>query len=64
MACGACSNAIDKILGRLDGVESRSVSLEKQTVTVKVADKSSLSYDTVLEKIKKSGREVHGGSII
>ena len=64
MACGACSNAIDKILGRLPGVEWREVSLEKQTVTVKVVDQVKLSYDGVLETIKKSGREVHGGSIL
>lgn len=64
MACGACSTAIDKILGRLQGVESREISLEKQKVTVRVADRNQLSYSAVLETIKKSGRDVHGGKVL
>ncbi len=41
------------------GVESYEVSLEHQTAEIKAAD--DLSYDTVLEKIKKTGKTVKSG---
>lgn len=41
------------------GVESYNVSLENQTAEITAAD--SLSYDTVLEKIKKTGKTVKSG---
>jgi copper chaperone len=41
------------------GVESYNVSLETQTAEITAAD--SLSYDTVLEKIKKTGKAVKSG---
>jgi copper chaperone len=41
------------------GVESYNVSLETQTAEIQAAD--SLSYDTVLEKIKKTGKTIKSG---
>jgi copper chaperone len=41
------------------GVESYTVSLETQTAEVIAAE--SLDYDTVLEKIKKTGKKVKSG---
>lgn len=41
------------------GVESYNVSLESQTAEITAAD--SLDYQTVLEKIKKTGKTVKSG---
>jgi copper chaperone len=41
------------------GVESYNVSLETQTAEIVTAE--SLDYDTVLEKIKKTGKKVKSG---
>jgi copper chaperone len=41
------------------GVESYNVSLETQTAEIQAAD--SLTYETVLEKIKKTGKTVNSG---
>lgn len=41
------------------GVESYNVSLENQTAEIVAAD--SLDYETVLEKIKKTGKTVKSG---
>lgn len=42
------------------GVKSYNVSLESQTAEIVAED--SLSYDTVLEKIKKTGKTVKSGT--
>ncbi|KAF4443242.1 antioxidant and metal homeostasis factor [Fusarium acutatum] len=57
MSCGGCSGAIDRVLKKLDGVESYDVSLENQTAKVVTA----LPYDTVLQKIAKTGKKVNSG---
>ncbi|WFD01754.1 Cytosolic copper metallochaperone [Malassezia obtusa] len=57
MACGACSGAIERVLSKLEGVSKYEASLETQTVDVY----TTLPYDTVLEKIKKTGKEVISG---
>ncbi|KAF2635903.1 putative iron/copper transporter Atx1 [Massarina eburnea CBS 473.64] len=59
MSCGGCSGAIERVLKKLDGVKSYNVSLETQTAEI-VAEES-LDYDTVLEKIKKTGKTVKSG---
>ncbi|KAF1997521.1 putative iron/copper transporter Atx1 [Amniculicola lignicola CBS 123094] len=59
MSCGGCSGAIERVLKKLDGVKSYNVSLESQTAEI-VAEES-LDYDTVLEKIKKTGKTVKSG---
>ncbi|EDO19083.1 hypothetical protein Kpol_2000p50 [Vanderwaltozyma polyspora DSM 70294] len=58
MTCSGCSNAVNKALTRLEpDVSNIDISLENQTVDVH----SSLPYETVLEKIKKTGKEVKSG---
>ncbi|KAF5017092.1 hypothetical protein F66182_11030 [Fusarium sp. NRRL 66182] len=57
MSCGGCSGAIDRVLKKLDGVDSYEVSLENQTAKVVTA----LPYETVLQKIAKTGKKVNSG---
>ncbi|KAJ5151812.1 iron/copper transporter Atx1 [Penicillium capsulatum] len=59
MSCGGCSGAIERILKRLDGVKSFDVNLEAQTAVVNT--EPSVSYETVLEQIKKTGKTVNSG---
>ncbi|KAL1990693.1 hypothetical protein VTN49DRAFT_6532 [Thermomyces lanuginosus] len=59
MSCSGCSGAIERVLKRLDGVKSYDVNLSAQTATVVAED--SLSYDTVLATIKKTGKTVLSG---
>jgi len=58
MTCGGCSGAVDRVLKKLEGVESYDVSLDNQTAKV-VTD--TLPYQTVLEKIAKTGMKVNSG---
>ncbi|KAH3899629.1 probable Metal homeostasis factor ATX1 [Saccharomycodes ludwigii] len=61
MSCQGCSNAINKVLTKLQPEVSKvDISLEKQTVDVY----SSLPYETILEKIKKTGKEVKSGNTL
>lgn len=57
MTCGGCSGAVERVLKKTDGISSYNVSLEKQEVLVT----GSIGYDTLLEKIKKTGKEVRSG---
>ncbi|KAJ4269583.1 hypothetical protein ACHAPJ_005989 [Fusarium lateritium] len=57
MSCGGCSGAIDRVLKKLDGVDSYEVSLENQTAKVVTG----LPYETVLQKIAKTGKKVNSG---
>jgi len=59
MPCGGCSGAIERVLKKLDGVKSFDVSLETQTATV--VTEPSVSYDTVLSTIKKTGKKINTG---
>ncbi|KAJ5936971.1 Metal homeostasis factor ATX1 [Penicillium verhagenii] len=59
MSCGGCSGAVERILKRLEGVKSFDVSLETQTATV--STEPTVSYDTVLAAIKKTGKTVNSG---
>ncbi|KAI9832966.1 MAG: Cytosolic copper metallochaperone [Phylliscum demangeonii] len=61
MTCGGCSGAVERVLKRLEGVKSYSVSLEHQTATVVTAEDSGLDYDRVLATIKKTGKTVVAG---
>ncbi|EGN95940.1 hypothetical protein SERLA73DRAFT_185373 [Serpula lacrymans var. lacrymans S7.3] len=60
MSCSGCSGAVERVLKKLDGVSSYDISLANQEVIVK----GSASYDTVLEKIKKTGKEVISGETV
>lgn len=58
MTCSGCSNAVNKALSRLEpDVSKIETSLEAQTVDVY----TTLPYETILEKIKKTGKEVKSG---
>ncbi|KAF7924842.1 uncharacterized protein EAE98_004135 [Botrytis deweyae] len=57
MSCGGCSGAVDRVLKKLDGVRAYEVSLEGQTATV--IAKPELEFDTVLEKIAKTGKKIN-----
>ncbi|EXJ75211.1 uncharacterized protein Z519_01555 [Cladophialophora bantiana CBS 173.52] len=59
MTCGGCSGAVERVLKKLDGVKNYTVSLDTQTADVTTED--SVSYETVLEKIKKTGKTVNSG---
>lgn len=59
MTCGGCSNAVNRALSKVEGI-SYEVSLEKQEVIVK----GNIEYDVVLEKIKKTGKEVISGEVL
>ncbi|KAL7787765.1 hypothetical protein V8C37DRAFT_260489 [Trichoderma ceciliae] len=58
MTCGGCSGAIDRVLKKLEGVETYNVSLEKQHATVVTA----LPYETVLSKIAKTGKKINSAT--
>ncbi|CAO3639976.1 unnamed protein product [Cunninghamella blakesleeana] len=55
MSCSGCSNAVNKALTRLGGIDKIDIDLEKQTVVVE----TELSRETVLEAIKKTGKTVN-----
>ncbi|KAL1883286.1 Cytosolic copper metallochaperone [Diaporthe australafricana] len=59
MTCSGCSGAVDRVLKKLDGVESYEVSLDSQTATV--VAKNDLPYDKVLATIAKTGKKVNSG---
>ncbi|GMM27524.1 copper metallochaperone [Martiniozyma asiatica (nom. inval.)] len=61
MSCSGCSNAVTRALSKLEGLDAVDVSLEKQEVNVAT---SSVDYDTVLEKIKKTGKQVLDGKVV
>ncbi|KAL7918647.1 heavy-metal-associated domain-containing protein [Trichoderma austrokoningii] len=58
MTCGGCSGAIERVLKKLEGVESYEVSLDKQTAVVV----TELPYETVLEKIHKTGKKINSAT--
>ncbi|KAK9236947.1 hypothetical protein V1525DRAFT_405468 [Lipomyces kononenkoae] len=62
MSCSGCSNAVNRVLTKLDGVNDIKITLEDQKVVVKTKD--NVSYDTVLNQIKKSGKEVRSGEVV
>ncbi|CAG7962173.1 unnamed protein product [Penicillium nalgiovense] len=59
MTCGGCSGAVERVLKKLEGVKTFDVSLETQTVNI--TTEPTLSYNDVLEKIKKTGKAVNSG---
>lgn len=61
MNCSGCSNAVSKAVSRLEDIDKVETDLKTQTVDV-YTDK--VDYQTVLEKIKKTGKEVLGGKIV
>ncbi|KAH8922815.1 copper chaperone taha [Atractiella rhizophila] len=62
MTCTGCSGAVERVLKKTEGVESFDISLEKQEVIVNA--NASAPYETVLEKIKKTGKTVNSGEVV
>ncbi|KAK9351698.1 hypothetical protein V1505DRAFT_369716 [Lipomyces doorenjongii] len=62
MSCSGCSGAVNRVLSKLEGVNDIKITLEDQKVVVKTND--NLSYDAVLNQIKKSGKQVRSGEVI
>ncbi|AAS54025.1 AFR653Wp [Eremothecium gossypii ATCC 10895] len=61
MACSGCSNAIDRVLKKLaPEVSKTNISLDAQTVDVY----TTLPYDVIHEKIKKTGKEIKSGKVL
>ncbi|KAJ5533640.1 metal homeostasis factor ATX1 [Penicillium longicatenatum] len=59
MSCGGCSGAVERVLKKLEGVKSFDVNLESQTANI--STEPTVSYDTVLAAIKKTGKTVNSG---
>ncbi|KAI4141247.1 MAG: hypothetical protein L6R39_005446 [Caloplaca ligustica] len=59
MTCSGCSGAVDRVLKKMQGINRYEVSLESQTADVYAEE--GLAYETVLEKIKKTGKTVTRG---
>ncbi|KAK9387453.1 hypothetical protein V1515DRAFT_535419 [Lipomyces mesembrius] len=62
MSCSGCSGAVNRVLSKLEGVNDIKITLDDQKVVVKTND--NLSYDAVLNQIKKSGKQVRSGEVI
>ncbi|CUA68075.1 hypothetical protein RSOLAG22IIIB_03313 [Rhizoctonia solani] len=63
MTCSGCSGAIERVLKKAKeagGVSSYNVDLGKQEVLVT----GTSSYDDILTKIKKTGKEVKSGETL
>lgn len=57
MACSGCSGAVERVLSKLEGVESFEVSLEGQTAVVRTRAGSGLTAEAVLEAVSKTGKK-------
>ncbi|ESW17538.1 hypothetical protein PHAVU_007G247500 [Phaseolus vulgaris] len=53
MSCQGCAGAVNRVLGKLEGVESFDIDLKEQKVTVK----GNLQPDEVLQAVSKSGKK-------
>ncbi|KAK4054424.1 Cytosolic copper metallochaperone [Microbotryomycetes sp. JL201] len=60
MTCSGCSGAIERVLKKTEGISSYNVSLADQQVLVN----TTVPYDDILAKIKKTGKTVKGGEIV
>lgn len=54
MTCAACSSAVERITGKLNGVESVSVNLTTGKMNI-TFDESVVTQDTIFLKIEKAG---------
>lgn len=62
MSCSGCSNAINRVLNRLQGVTKVDISLEEQKVLVETDD--SVDYQTVYDTIAKTGKKINSGKTL
>ncbi|KAL8711628.1 MAG: hypothetical protein Q9220_004038 [cf. Caloplaca sp. 1 TL-2023] len=61
MTCSGCSGAVDRVLKKMEGISKYEVSLTEQTADIYTPQEGGAAYEAVLEKIKKTGKEVKGG---
>jgi len=54
MTCAACSSAVERITGKLEGVDSVSVNLATGKMNV-TFDESLVTEETIFKKIEKAG---------
>ncbi|KFM98768.1 copper-translocating P-type ATPase [Bacillus clarus] len=54
MTCAACSNRIEKVIGKMEGIESVTVNLAMNNATI-VYKEGLITIDSILEKIMKLG---------
>lgn len=54
MMCTGCSGAVERVLGKMEGVQSFDVNLETQKVTVV----GTVTQEEVVAKIAKTGKAV------
>jgi len=52
MSCKGCVGAVQRAIGKLDGVENYDINLEEQKVTIK----GNVKPDVVLDRIAKTGK--------
>ncbi|KAI3458867.1 hypothetical protein Pfo_015530 [Paulownia fortunei] len=52
MSCQGCVGAVKRVLGKMEGVESFDIDLEKQKVTVK----GNVQPEAVLQTVSKTGK--------
>lgn len=62
MTCSGCSNAVNRVLTRLQGVKNVDISLEEQKVSVTADD--SVDYQTVHDTIAKTGKKINYGKTL
>nr|AAF15286.1 copper chaperone homolog CCH [Glycine max] len=53
MSCQGCAGAMNRVLGKMEGVESFDIDLKEQKVTVK----GNVEPDEVLQAVSKSGKK-------
>lgn len=53
MMCMGCVSAVQRVLGKIEGIQSYTVNLEDQTVVVK----GDVNPQDLLEKIAKTGKK-------
>ncbi|GAB2229412.1 hypothetical protein Droror1_Dr00023552 [Drosera rotundifolia] len=53
MSCQGCAGAVNRVLEKMEGVESYDIDLKEQKVTVT----GSVQPDTVLQNVSKSGKK-------
>ena len=54
MTCAACAKAVERVVKKLDGVESQNVNIATEKLNI-VYDSSKVSFDTIKKSIEKAG---------
>lgn len=56
MTCASCSSAVERVTGKLKGVDTSNVNLSTEKLTI-TYDENLVSQDNIIESIKKAGYE-------